>query len=52
MTSLICYTFGHSLKHLYDSDFIEINGVLTTTPEYIKLIYCSRRGCDYELELS
>jgi hypothetical protein len=52
MTNLICYTFGHSLKHLYDCDFVEINGRLTLGPEYIKLIYCSRRYCGYEMELS
>ena len=42
MTNLICYTFGHSLKHKYSN----------TEPKYIKLIYCSRRNCNYELELS
>ena len=52
MTNLICYTFGHSLKHLYDVDLIDMGGYLEPGPEYIAVIYCSRRGCGYRLDLS
>ena len=42
MSNLICYAFGHRLKHKYSD----------TEPRYIKLMYCSRRNCEYEMELS
>ena len=52
VSNLICYTFGHSLKHLYDVDLIDMGDYLEPGPEYLAVIYCSRWKCGHRVDLA